>query len=108
MDNKFEFGIQFQIDILTMLTKSIGFMVTCQKFVKTNFFSTDRVQYFAGNIYKYYNQYETLPDKTFIKSLVRDKKDSIFANAILNDRFIQDKFIKDQLKEFVKRSTFIE
>lgn len=105
---KFQFGIEFQIDLISMMLKSLSFLLLCKKYVKVEFFSTSRLEYFVKNIYDYHFKYNTYPDKTFLKSISREKLDRVLINKFFDDRVIRELFIRDKVEEFVKRSIFMD
>lgn len=105
---KMKFGMHFQLDILNMMVNSTGFLLLCKKYVRPNFFSTDRFEYFANKIYKFYDNYKTLPDKTFFTSICRDRKDRTFVKLLTKARLVKEDYVRDELKEFIQRNLFIE
>jgi replicative DNA helicase len=90
-----------------MCLESVSFMLLCKRYVKTEYFSSDRLIYFSSKIYHYYDKYQTPPDKTFLKSILRDAKDKVIFKKIFLKRKIKEAYIRDGLKEFVKRSLFV-
>ena len=106
-NRKFGFGFNFQLDLIKLSLESVGFMLLCNKYVKPDYFSSDRFEYFVNHIYKYYDKYGLLPDKTFLKTICREKKDFVFVRNLYKKRVIREDFIRDKVEDFVKRSLFI-
>lgn len=107
-EKRMKFGIHFQLDIIYMMLNSTAFLLLCQKYLKPEFFSTERFEFFAKQIYKFYNSYKLLPDKTFLRSTCRDGKDRSFVKILFKKRVIREQYIKDGLREFIQRNLFVD
>lgn len=105
---KFNFGFEFQIDLITMMVRSISFLLLCKKLVKPEFFTGEKFQFFVAEIYKFYDKYEQLADQTILKSFCKDKADRLLVKRIFRNRMVKEDFIRDKVEDFVKRSLFID
>lgn len=105
---KFNFGKDFQIDLIKMLNESISFMLLCKSLVKPEFFTDERLKRFVELSYKYFDKYKILPDKTFFKENCKDKIDKIYVKKIFLKRQIRENYIREKVEEFVKKSMFID
>jgi replicative DNA helicase len=105
---RFDFGADFQLDLLKMTLESLSFLLLCKKYVKKEFFSNERFQFFYEAISKYHDKYGICPDKTYLKSVRRDRADRVFVKRLLRRRIIQEAFIREKVQEFVQRSMFVD
>lgn len=107
-ERKFNYGLGFQIDLITMMIRNIRFLKICQRNVNSEFFTSERLQKFVDKIYKYERKYNRIPDKTFLRSICEDPKDKVILKRIFTERQIGEQYIRDKVEDFVKRSMFID
>lgn len=107
-ERTFRFGLQFQIDVVTMLVNNIGFLLVGKKYINENYFSFPRLRRFVNHVYVYYDKYKMLPDQTYLRSICENEKDRDYVKRIFKPRVIREEYIRDAVLEFVKRNHFID
>jgi replicative DNA helicase len=107
-EDKFSFGINFQLDLLKLSLDSLSFLLICKKYVQTDWFSNERVRFIAEKIYHFHDKYGTCADKTYLKAKCRERKDRVLVKRLFRNRQIREQYIRDSVEEFVKRSIFVD
>lgn len=111
---KFSFDIKFQLQILKLMTYDEDFLLKCSLHLKEDFFENDFFGYFFRKTVEYYNKYSKTPDAVyFLNEIKKFEGENVIGEYLLiynriKDADIQsDQYIKDQLKEFIKRNVLV-
>jgi len=105
--NRMDFGFKFQRDTLALMLRNPNFLLTAQKYLDSEYFSSSKLRYFVSIIYKYHRKYHTIPSKIYLEENCRDEDDFKFLLMIENVKKIDEKYICESVEEFAKRSLFI-
>jgi len=112
-DPKFEFGVDLQKRILSMMYFNIEFLIQAERYVKPHYFCAEQLIWVAKVILDHYQQYHRLISwdemAENIRQAPKEKQTEylVVAKNCYDLMVKEDRFVKGALKEFVQRNLFV-
>lgn len=96
-DQKYEWNVDFQRLILGLLLNDRWFLVQCRDLIKSNYFVDEVHQHLSRIIFKYLDEYNSIPRETFvlqeIQNLIKTKDKEVQNYYYTEVKLIYSKFV---------------
>lgn len=119
-EKKFSYGLDFQLQILSMMVRDPNFLATTGDLVKPSYFTNIYLSSICNLIYDYFKNHAKLPSKTSLDTMLIDKSQSdkfdheilatyqTYVSQICNMELTELDFINSTVIDFCRQQEYLD